>query len=65
VTDRVLVVFDDKDGVAEIAKLFEGLDQARVVTLMKTDGRFVEYVENAAQPGSDLSSQADALAFSA
>src|ERR1035441_2681677 len=31
---------------------------------MQADGRFVEDVENAAQLGSDLSREADALAFS-
>jgi hypothetical protein len=65
VTDGVFVVFDNKYGVAQIAKLFECLDEARVVTLMKADGRLVEYVENSAQSRSDLRRQADALAFSA
>ena len=36
-TDCILVVFDDDNGIADIAQALERLDQALVVTLMKTD----------------------------
>src|SRR5579862_434652 len=47
--DSVLVVFDDEHGVAEIAQLFEGAEQALVVTGVQADRRFVQHVEHAAE----------------
>ena len=35
--DRLLVVLDDDDGVADIAQVFEGVEEAAVVALMQTD----------------------------
>src|SRR5262249_21392718 len=52
--DGVFVVFDDEDGVAKIAKLLERAEQAFVVARVKTDGRFIENVENAAKTRADL-----------
>ncbi len=49
VADGVFIVLDDEDGVAEVAELFEGLDEAVVVALMKADGGLVEHVEHAAE----------------
>jgi len=47
-------VLDDKDGVAEIAKMFKRAEQACIVSRVEADAWFVEYVENAAQPRADL-----------
>ncbi len=63
--DGVFVVFNHEHGVAEVAQVFERGEQAVVVAMMQADGRLVEHVENAAQLGSDLRGQPDALAFSA
>ena len=63
--DGVFIVFDDEHGVAEIAQRFERFDEALVVALMQTDGRFVEHVEHSAQARTDLRGQANALAFAA
>ena len=41
VHDRVLVVFDDDDGVANVAQVLEGVEQAVVVALMQPDRRLV------------------------
>jgi hypothetical protein len=65
VADGVFVVLDDEDGVAEVAKLDEGFDEAVVVALVEADGGLVEHVEDAAQAGADLCGEADALAFAA
>ena len=65
VADGVFVVLDDEDGVAEVAELFEGLDEAVVVALVEADGGLVEHVEHAAEAGADLGGEADALAFAA
>ena len=63
--DGVFVVLDDEDGVAEVAEVFEGVDEALVVALVEADGGLVEDVEDAAEAGADLRCEADALAFAA
>ena len=65
VADGVFVVFDDEDGVAEIAQPYESLDEAGVVALVQADGGLVEDVEHAAEARADLRGEADALAFAA
>ena len=64
-TNRLFVVFDDEDRIAEIAQCFERAEQAVVVTGVQTDRRLVENVEHAAQARADLRGEADALRFSA
>ena len=63
--DGFFVVLHHQHGVAQIAQLFERLQQAAVVAMMQPDGRLVQHVEHAAQLGSDLRGQPDALAFAA
>ena len=65
VEDRVLVVLDDDHGVADVAQVLERLEQARVVALVQADGRLVEHVEHAGEPGADLRGEPDALALAA
>ena len=43
----------------------ERIEQAFVIARMQADGRFVEHVEHAAQLGTDLRGEADALGFAA
>src|SRR6266436_1280479 len=45
--NRILVMFDDNHRIAEIAQPLEGLDQARIVALMESNGRLVEHIEHA------------------
>ena len=45
--DRVLVVLDDDEGVAEVLELDERLDEPTVVALVQADARLVEHVEHA------------------
>ena len=52
--DGVLVVFDDDDGVAQIAQAAQGFEQPVVVALVQTDGWFVEHVQHAGEAGTDL-----------
>ncbi len=63
--DRLLVVLDDDDAVAEIAQGLERLDQLLVVMLVEADRWFVEDVEHAGEPGADLRREADALCLTA
>ncbi len=63
--DRVLVMFDDNHGIAEVAQVPERHEQPRVVALMQADGWLVEHIEHAGQPRADLRGEPDALAFAA
>ena len=63
--DRLLVVLDDDDGVAEIAQPRERREQRAVVALVQADRRLVEDVEHAGQVRADLRRQPDALPFAA
>src|SRR5260221_10058662 len=61
----VFIVLDDEHGVAEIAKLLEGAEEAIVVAGVQADGRLVENVKYAAEARTDLRGEADALGFAA
>ena len=63
--DRVLVVLDDDDGVADVAQALERRDHLDVVLRMEPDARLVEHVEHAHQAGADLRRQPDALRLAA
>ena len=63
--DRVLVVLDDDDRVAEIAQAIQRAEQALVVALVQADRRLVEHVHDADEAGADLARQTDALRFAA
>ncbi len=63
--DRLLVVLDDDDRVAEVAQPLQGREQALVVALVQPDRRLVEHVEHAGQARADLRGQPDALALAA
>ena len=53
-TDRVFVVFDHDDGVAQIAQANHRLDEAVVVALMESDRRLVQHVEHPDQSTANL-----------
>ena len=59
--DRLLVVLDDDQGVAQVLEPDQGLDQALVVALVEADAGLVEHVENTDQARADLGGQPDAL----
>ena len=63
--DRLLVVLDDDDGVAEVAQARQRAEQRAVVALVQADRRLVEDVEHAGQVRADLRRQPDALPFAA
>ena len=63
--DRVLVVLDDDDAVAEVAQVLQRLEQAVVVALVKPDRRLVQHVHHAGQAGADLAREPDALRLAA
>ena len=63
--DRLLVVLDDDQGVAEVAQREQGLDEAPVVALMQPDGGLIEHVEHSGEARADLGREADALRLAA
>ena len=60
---RLFVVLHHDDRVPQIAQSLERLQQSPVVTLMESDGWFIQHVQHAGQLASDLSGQANALCF--
>ena len=48
--DRLLVMLDHDDRVAELSEPLEGADEAAIVSLMKPDRRLVEHVEHTHEP---------------
>ncbi len=63
--DGVFVVFDHDHRVALALQGVQRVQQQPVVARMQADGRFVEDVADAAQIGTELGGQADALRFAA
>ena len=47
--------------VAEISQRFQRVNQLIVITLMETDRRLVEYINNSAQSRTDLTGQSNSL----
>ncbi len=63
--DGLFIVFDDEDGIAEIAQSAQGIEQTGIVALVQADGRLVEHIQNARQARADLAGETNALAFPA
>ena len=63
--DRVLIVLDDDERVAEVAQAAQRVEQLVVVALVQADARLVEDIEHAHQGGADLRGKADALGLAA
>ena len=63
--DRLLVVLDDDDRVAEVAQPRQRPEQLAVVALVQADRRLVEHVQHAGEIRADLRREADALPFAA
>ena len=53
-SNRLLIMFHNKNGVSKIAQALERLEQAGVVPLMQADGRLVENIEDTGQARTDL-----------
>src|SRR6056300_995814 len=62
---RLFVVFDDDNGVALIAQVFQCGQQTIIIALMQPDRWFIQHIKNTGQARSDLAGQSDPLAFAA
>ena len=63
--DRLLVVLDDKERVAEVAEPDERRDEPVVVALVEADGWLVEDVQHAHERRADLRGEPDPLRLAA
>ena len=62
---HILVMFYDNDRIAQITQFLETMDQALIVTLVQTDARLVQDIENVDQLAANLCGKADALTLTA
>ena len=53
----------DDDGIADIAQGLQGMDEALIVALVKTDAGLVEDIEHVDELGANLRGQTDTLAL--
>ena len=51
------------NGIAQVAKFLQTVEQTFVVALVQTDARLIEDIEHVDQLATNLSSQTDALAL--
>ena len=63
--DGFFVVLHHQHGVAQVAQFFKRLQQPAVIAMVQSNGRLVQNIEDAAQFGSNLRSQTDALSLAA
>ena len=60
----IFIVLNHKHGITAVPKLLERLNEAVIISLMQTNGRFVQNVKDAHEAGTNLSCQANTLGFS-
>ena len=63
--DRRFVMFDDNDGIAQVAQMGQRLQQSLVVARVQSDRRFVEDVKDSDEAASDLAGQSNPLGLAA
>ena len=52
--DGVLVMLNNNDGIAQFAQANQGFDQPVIVSLVEANRGFIEHVQHANQPGTNL-----------
>ncbi len=52
--DRIFIMLDHQYTVADVTQMLERRDQAVIVALVQSDGRFIENIHHTGQAGSDL-----------
>ena len=62
---HVFVMLHHQHTVADVAQMFQGVDQPVVVALVQADAGLVQHVHHAGQTGADLRRQTDALRLAA
>ena len=51
---RFFIMLDNNQRIAKVAKTLQGIDELAIVTLVQTDRRFVEHIQDANQTGANL-----------
>ena len=63
--NRVFIVLNHNDGIAQITQVDKRTQQTLVIALMQTDRRFIQHVHYADQTCADLACQTNTLGFAA
>ena len=63
--NRVFVVFNNNERVADIAQSFECFDETSIITLVESNRRLVKDVQNTGQSGTNLGGKPDSLRLAA
>ena len=63
--DGLLIVFDHQHRIAQVAQLFQSLQQALIVSRVQADGWLVQNIQHATKLRPYLRRQANALCFTA
>ena len=63
--NRIFIMLYHNHGVTEITQMDQRFQQTFIVTLMQTDGRFIQHIHHANQPGTNLAGQTNTLCFTA
>ncbi len=56
-------MFDNQNGISQVAQALQGLEEAFVVALMEADAWLVKNIKNSHQTCANLGGEADALRF--
>ena len=64
-TDRVFVVLDNQDRVADIPEVFENFYQPRVIARMQADARLIENIEGTDEQRTQICRKLNALSLAA
>ena len=63
--NRFFIVFHYDHRIAEVAEVAQGPEEPGIIALVQADAGFVQNIENAGQPGTDLGGEPDTLGFAA
>lgn len=59
------VVFDDDDGITEVAEFFDDGDESAGIAVVEADAGFIENVEGVDEAGAEAAGEVDAFGFTA
>ena len=63
--NHVFVVLDHQHAVADVAQMFEGANEAVVISLMQTNARLIQHIHHTGEARANLAGQSNALRFAA
>ena len=63
--DSILIMLHHNHGIAEIAQMNQGFQQAVIITLMQPDRGLIQHIHHTDQAGTDLAGKTDTLCLAA